>query len=712
MSVTLTQSVLSGFPDRTPGGRGLRADCGPGLGGRTAVLDFAENLSPCHVRFVFMSGDFGGGAVTIAGGHAADGSPGWTLTFDPDAARVTLAGPYAANLTADLAPGEAWRCVEVGYATGDGVLRLWIDGVFAGESALDPSAPPLGRVWLGGVYKHRDAVGTLSFDEWVVASDYIGPVVVPPSSTHADDPAAWLVVYNHASPDGALWAAAYRAARGVPLANVLGLDLPTAETIDAAAYESLRVAIADYLDRNGLRTQIMGLLLGYAVPGYVAFPSADLPVAVASLLQTDSVGLSVSYRADVADTAEPKRPEADGDPPAFRLTARIDGPSLADATALTDRALALQAAALASDDRIWIDRMPSMPSFEPMSDQLSDWAEGLDRQQLRLPARISEPSVGTEPSGFEALERDVFYWGWGQVTPPAGYFDAPGGRRAVLTQLRGTTPSTATLRSPTPSDWAGRALAAGYAAVVVATRSASLSEVPFARPFFAALRAGWTVAEAWAVAHLYPRGAYYLVGDPLLRVATPRAGWDVYGPHTRTDDFDPDRPAAALPDGVTDWSLAVEHQPPDQQPRRYWVRRRDEYGRSDGVTRPLALAAVGDAAVGVPTPPAWPDRTGWALDTTGDSLDATLLFAAPPANGELASLELIDDRGGVPVSATPPRHDVWVRVSLPRPAEATRYRWRWTTPAGLSSTGPWSQTVHPVALPTAVLSLWEPEDAS
>ncbi|MEM9883137.1 MAG: hypothetical protein AAF800_09500 [Planctomycetota bacterium] len=708
----LTQSVSSGFPDRTPGGRGLRADCGPGLGGRTAVLELAETVSPCHVRFVFMSGDFSGGTVTIAGGHATDGSPGWTLMFDPDAARVTLAGPYAANWTADLAPGKAWRCVEVGYAPGDGVLRLWIDGVFAGESALDPSAPPLGRVWLGGVYKHRDAVGTLSFDEWVVASDYIGPVVVPPSSPYADDPAAWLVVYNHASPDGALWAAAYRAARGVPLANVLGLDLPTAETIDAAAYESLRAAIADYLDRNGLRTQIMGLLLGYAVPGYVAYPSAALPLAVASLLQTDATTLATAYQAGVTDTVQPRRPIADGSPPAFRLTARIDAPSLADAIALTDRAVVLQAVPLTAEDRLWIDRFPSIASFQPMSDELSAWAEGLDRQRLRLATRISELSDGPEPTGFDALDRDAFYWGWGQTQPPAGYFDAADGRRAVLVQLRWTSPSTATLRSSDPDDWAGRALQAGYAAVVVATRSASLSEVPLPRPFFAALRAGWTLAEAWAVSQLFPRGAYYLVGDPLLRVAVPRAGWDMYGPIGRAEDFDPGVPAAALPDGVTEWTPTAAQRPATQEPQRFWVRRRDRHGRSDGVTRPLALAAVNDAAAGVPTAPAWPDWTGWTLDTSGDSVAATLLFASPPANGALASLDLLDDRGGPPLPVAPPRHDVWVRVSFSHPDEATRYRWRWTTPAGLAATGAWSQVIQPAGSPAGSLRPWEPRDAS
>src|SRR5262249_43341077 len=134
------------------------------------------------------------------------------------------------------------------------------------------------------VEKASGASGVIDIDEIVLADEPIGPVLVAPTSDFADDAARWLVVYNSAEPDSVAWAERYRAARGVPFANLLGLPLSSNEEISALEYDDLRAAVAGYLNDNHLDAQVMGILLGYRVPGYVDLGGFGDRSAIASLL--------------------------------------------------------------------------------------------------------------------------------------------------------------------------------------------------------------------------------------------------------------------------------------------------------------------------------------------------------------------------------------------------------------------------------------------
>ncbi len=89
----------------------------------------------------------------------------------------------------------------------------------------------------------------------------------------------------------------------------------------------------------------------------------------------------------------------------------------------------------------------------------------------------------------------------------------------------------------------------------------NLSASPYARPFFDALRQGWTLAEAWFVALPLVRNTLFLTGDPLMTVAIPREGWDIWGPVELLEHLDAQTPSLALRESQRSASLPVALQP-------------------------------------------------------------------------------------------------------------------------------------------------------
>ncbi|MEM7627285.1 MAG: hypothetical protein AAF333_16940 [Planctomycetota bacterium] len=704
MTATLSQSGQAAFLDRNPDGHGLLCDMQIGGDGQFIDLPLDTPQPQWFTRFVFNPASAAGGGITVAGAMDADGHSVWSLRYDAEERTFGVLVPNDAPLQATLPVNPVWVSVEVGYDRTAELLSFWINGRGAGTVALPAGAAAVSRCWLGGLQKDHALTGQMYFDEWSVGDEYLGPVRVEPAREHADDPARWLVIYNTSDPESAQWMETYRALHGIPYANCLGLELPPGESISTPEYETMLGSIENYLDRNRLRDQIMGILVGYRVPGYAVPPGTGFHYPIPSLLHKPTTTLGPTPNPVSTESAGPRPRQADlGN---VRLTARIDAPNLPKALELSNRAVALSSGPLPADARLYVDPATGSPTLTPWSLRVLAWYQSLDRQRLRMNATLSSDPPTQTDSQFSAIDQDTFYWGWGQAAPPTGFFREPAGPRVVCAQLNTAGVNATTLRSPTPSHWVDTALDAGYAAAIGSSLGYSADTLPYARSFFEALRRGWTLAEAYLIATPRVQDGLYLVGDPFLRVQLPKGGWDVFGPLAGALGLDPNLPAAALPADEMSLKLVESQIPDEDHEALYLVRRVDELGRTEVSFRPLRVGRRNGSPAATPPPIAWPDHDFWGFEPSAGHATATLILGTPANPSRLAAVELINDQNNETVKVPALSRHLSAEISLPE--IPTRYRWRLTSIDGLTRSTPWSAPLTGRDTSDAPLTVLEP----
>lgn len=704
MTAALEQTPAAAFPDRPrTGGVGLRVTLG--VGGDGASLRYAPvaPLARLHTRFAIRSSGATGGRVVLLAGFDNSGVERFRLTLDAATHTITVDLPNEMILSAALPAAPYWHVIELAVDTVSGEASLRLNGLAADE-AIGAAGNAVTTFRLGALRKDVAAVGSVDLDEWAVADAPVGLVRVEPVSEYADDPGRWLVVYNIADPDAAAWAEYYRAARGVPYANLCGLTLPLDETITQGQFADLNTALGEYLDHNGLRDQVVGLLLGYRVPGYADLGEGGLE-PVAGLLHRDDPEPGPIANAAAVD-ALPGRPTVaalGGN----RMTARLDGPDLAAAIALVDRATAVINEPLTGDSAAFTLDLSTTDglSAEAVLTAQGEWAAGLDRQRLRLPFGLHG---ATNPAG--TLANDGFYWGWSTPRPPVDWLSSEGGRRVFAGQFHPTPDGTPTLRTAISEDWIGAALAGGYAAAAGPAHAVSPDVLPYPRPFFEALRRGWTLAEAWYVALPVLREGLAWVGDPLMRVTMPRAGWDVFGPAKTLERIDLDSPLTLLPKSGRAFVLPTDQRPGEGDSARYLLRRVDGDGRIVSSATAINVTMHQGVALPTPTPPAWPDHNDWPAAPNAGVVTCVACWDRPLRRCAAEEIVLETDAGSgfVPLANAaihPLRRSV--NVTLDAPVEPTRYRWRITGPGGGSIVTPPSAVVQPFAESLHTLASWE-----
>jgi uncharacterized protein (TIGR03790 family) len=707
MSAILSQSALASFPDRPDQG-GISLDVAMSLGDQGAYLahDLGAEQAVFHARFVFNPWGVIGGRVTVLAGLDSLNVESLRLTYDTGSRALSVWFPGGTTLSAVLDGVVAWQCVEVSVDTVAGQADLWINGVLADQANADLSASTIQTVWFGAVYKETGLVGSMFMDEVCFADSYIGPVIVVPKLTHAGEPARWLVVYNTADPDAASWVESYRQARGVPFANLLGLSLPLTEVIDAPQYASLVTAVDGYLSQNQLGGQVMGILSGYRVPGYVDF-IGDGPLTTASaLLQTSITGAGPVTNTNASPTSY-ERLTFD-DLAGYRMTARIDGPDLAAANLLVSRSSSLMATGLsASDSSFYFDPFAGTnPTYQSAFTDMLSWATGLSGMRTRLNLILSGDPSGNAEAGFTSVSDDGLYWGWSSTLPDPNIFVAPAGRRALCGQIYLNGASATSVRSTLPGNWVDTPIAAGYAGVIASSRNSPVQWIPDTGALFDALRLGWTLAEAWHIAQPVLRGGFYLVGDPLMVISMPREGTEVFGPLSGVKNLDPSTPASVLPEGVSGVDL-VNAIPADGAGGTYIVRRSDSSGRLEASTTLIRVVNVNGASHIPPMMPVWPDVTNWAVVVEDENTRLLVFWAGPLGSMRVGLVELLSQpEGGAEAVAAQPTFDPkddYVRVIAPVPSVKSRYRWRITSPDGVVQHTSWSAFVEPPAAPSSAL---------
>ncbi len=698
MTSTLTQNANAGFADLHPAPVGLRATLQ--AHGEVLIHDLGVARDQLYQRWMINASSAAGGGVTIAGGIDGQGEGVWQARLDTDSQTVSVTAD-GVSLAADLSAAITWHCIEVVADASAGQLTLYINGI---ERASEPVVLQAIRyAWLGSAFQDASVVGDLDMDQWVIADTPIGVPMVEPMLDHAGDPRRWLVVYNRGDDDSAAWADAYRARRGVPYANLCGLDLQAAELITDAQYHTMRQQIADYLSDNNLDIQVVGVLLGFGAPGYADL-TAQGPTPIASYLHTDAAdgfaAVNPVFHATIGDRL------AASDYTGVRLTGRIDAPDLATAISLIDCADDLIQMPLQYDGGadLVVDVQSDNPGAGPvLSALVSDWTESQAFDRLRLPSTIYDAAAPTSASG------EAVVWGWRDAAPPPGYFADPPGRRALCLQFGPEPQPATTLRDPSAADWLNTALQAGYGAVAAASRNYSLSTMPRPEPVFEALRRGWTLAEAWLIGQPFIRGGLQIVGDPLLTIGFPNAGFDVFGPVDRVDQVDPDQPLAILHAGERALQLSAADAPPAGSAARYVVRRIDEHGRAGQATASTYRAINQDQPVR-PALPAWPGFDNWRIRMTDGRLQPTAVWPAALIGLGIDRVELQSQAGTDPLvlvdQVVPVVGQRRAIFTTDRPVVSTRYRFR--VVQGVSQFhSPWSDWVDPEAAPDRLLTLLE-----
>jgi uncharacterized protein (TIGR03790 family) len=708
VSATLSQSTAAAFPDRPAGGSGagLAMAMTAGADGQYVTIDLNVETSPMHTRVLLSPASAAGGSVTVVRGLDDGGNEVFRVAFNAANATVTATLATGDTLTAALNPAFDWHCIELGIDADAGSAELWVNGVSGDDAGGAFDSLRTRTLWIGGVFKDYAATGTLYLDEWVVADQYIGPVVTTPTSEYGDDPARWLVVFNSESDDAFAWADHYRQARHVPYANLCGLALPSDETIDAAGFTALNDAIEAYLVANGLKQQVIGVLLGFGVPGYRLYSQWSALNAIPSMLHlAGSASGGAPNPLPAGDTIN--RPNADNLGP-FRLTARLDAPDLNSAKALVDRAVALsqQGVGDGSSCTIWLDPYTDAAPASYIQ-AMADWAASVDRMKTHLPIMLSADTDPQQEVQFDAIHDDGFFWGWKQATPPAGFFAEPAGARVCCVQLDMQDGTATTLRNAQPTGWADGAVAAGYASAVGSCAVYSASSIPSVRLFFEALRRGWTLAEAWFVAQPWLRDNLFLVGDPLLTVPMPKDGWEVFGPLDRLEHLDPDAPNLATRASELTAALPTPLQPAIDQEAVYLVRRVDGAGRSEAGARSVRISRLANGPALAPNVPTWPDHSEWPVLVEDCVVKLTAAWEGPIASAGVKTVELIGqiDGGAVQVLATfsPTGLDRRLVTQQPLPQQSARYAWLARTADGAERQTPWSALITPAQSPTLAL---------
>lgn len=387
--VVQRQSGLAAFPDRPQraAGAGVRLTMSVGQDGRYVEHDAGAAMAVAHIRVLINPATAAGGTVVLATGLDEAGVEVLRLAYDAGARQLSVALAGGTALTGSLLTGLLWHSVEVKLDTVAGEAQLWVNGLSVDSAVGSFSTLGARRFRLGGVEKDTATVGELYLDEWVIGGVYAGPVVVEPATGFGNSPASWVVIYNTALDDSVAWVEAYRAARGVPYANLLGLDLPTSEVIDQAVWSSMSAEVTGYLSRNMLAGWVRGFLIGFGVPGVVTTSGGD--VSVASMLVTPgddtADATNPAYTAGVVDTEGlPARAALFG--VGRYLVGEMNAPTLADALALISRSEGLESFTMSGQ---------SVARLDPASDRLAaaaagwsaldQWLGSVPQQQLRLP---------------------------------------------------------------------------------------------------------------------------------------------------------------------------------------------------------------------------------------------------------------------------------------------------------------------------------------
>ena len=367
----------------------------------------------------------------------------------------------------------------------------------------------------------------LAFAVCVSASAGDGVLRVSPQDRTAALPDSWLVIYNLDMPDSVTWATWYAEQRDIPAENLVGVHASLAEHLTDLSDVQTQVVlpICDLLANNpDIESKIMGILVGYGVPGSYYVSPAGGPGGF-------SVGDAVEQMTDDALPPEEQRgynnvdnPQFLGNllPPGGRLTkatmdsgrymvARIDGPTLAEAKALTLRAKVIE------DDNHYIHGEYVWYDYHDSAFPAGEWHW--------LKFALEEPLLDNIPwmefdADTEQTPNDAFRFGAHDVNcwNDDRLYHPDAGSRILAFNYNSWGATTVRSITAEGGRYVPNALAAGYAAAIGSTAEPQCCTGPIPETLLAGLREGWTLGESFHICAVYDDWMWTLFGDPFLTI--------------------------------------------------------------------------------------------------------------------------------------------------------------------------------------------------
>lgn len=340
-------------------------------------------------------------------------------------------------------------------------------------------------------------------------------------------PDSWLVVYNLDVADSVAWANWYAQERAIPPENLLGVHASSAEHLASlqAVQNEVVTPVRDLLANNpDIESKIMGIIVGFGVPGNYYTPPAGGPggfsVCDAVEQMTDDTlppaqqkGYNNLDNPQFAGNLLPiggRLTKATMDPGRY-MVVRIDGPSLADAMAMTLRAKAIEAEDhYIFGEYVWYDfRDPVFPGGE------WHWLKFAIEEPLLDDVPWMEFDADTEQTPNDAFRfgaHDLTGWNDDRLYHP----DA--GSRIVAFNYNSWGATTVRSTTAEGGRYVPNALAAGYAAAIGSTGEPQCCTGPIPETLLAGLREGWTLGESFHICSVYDDWMWTLFGDPFLTI--------------------------------------------------------------------------------------------------------------------------------------------------------------------------------------------------
>jgi uncharacterized protein (TIGR03790 family) len=355
-----------------------------------------------------------------------------------------------------------------------------------------------------------------------------------------------VLIYNKRMTDSKSVADHYAAQRHVPSRQVIGLDLPTGETMSRAEYrEQLQEPLLKFLEKNKffvypaaknsgdqkditpITAKVRYAVLCYGVPLRIAEdpslvesgvekvpePLRRNGAAVDAELCTLPVKNSTALLAGPLPNPLFAKPRTMLNPTnGLLMVTRLDGPSASVARALVDKALAAEIDGLWG--RAYFDLRGLTNTDYKRGD---DWIKGAAEVAHRFGL---EAIVDTKPETFSAafpMSQIALYAGWydGNVSGPFAQPNVEFMPGAFAYHLHSF--SAHTLRS-TNENWCGPLLADGVTATMGCIDEPYLDGTPKIDTFFAAwLPGGYTFGEAAYACQRFVSWQTTVIGDPLYQ---------------------------------------------------------------------------------------------------------------------------------------------------------------------------------------------------
>ncbi len=339
----------------------------------------------------------------------------------------------------------------------------------------------------------------------------------------------------------------YRAARGLPSANLIALPCSSDNIISEADFintihDPLLLAIQTLgrLTISGAGSDvavaasdattgsIWVIILGFHIPhGYLQNDEAyGNPKAVASRLHRlgkTEVDQFSNFTFDRRGNFQFFGPN---DASELFITAVIDGPTKEAAIVLIDRSIDV-------DNQTFVAGSVNVDPFglKGTSDQLqyqADVVDFIDNEAPNLGLTIKQTvdtgSASTEPT-FNKFDGESFYWGWFEPRYSKDLFLSTNQRRVFLYNADEDSASDVSVSfdSEGSDPWCVLAIniEPGYAACAGAISDPTESSFLRPRPFFEALHRGASLGEAFLFSSPVVDWKIFLIGDPLMTVMFP-----------------------------------------------------------------------------------------------------------------------------------------------------------------------------------------------